>query len=1316
MSASALMLALMLAGMGGVSADTYVDTTNEVSGVWNEADSPYIVNETIYVLAGQTLTIGPGVTMLFAPGAGIVINGTLAVEGTATNMVVFDEKDDSSGWSGLVFNEGSVGGIDHAVINNTSRAIGATNCELSITNSIITNTAQAVHAEFKKSGSLTIDNCFIDVQSGPEASIAVLVSGFADGDHRNVTAADITITNNLISSTSSGGLLNVSRSVEAMDDGIATIVADILVSGNEFNLLAIGGNLAHFYDRVYAEDEAAATILGNITYADNQAYSQSTHWSGMTYFERIVIGNDSSIASLIGDISICGNTFDLTSIFSDFIYMNVNLDANNNATAIIEGDFTAVRNKMLQTGFDTCYLYIDVWAGNDNSTARLSGDIVIDDNYAENVSYGPYVDLWLESDGYGKVCVVGNVAMNGNEIESAETYSLYYGCGIYAKGNSAVSVTGDVQMNDNTIDMVSGTGIKVDIEYDGTYEVGSVIVIRGNDITVEASGTGISINGGNVRIIDNSVQGGRYGAKLDGCQGIEVRGNTFKGNENGTYALNTEGIIIEGNAFLENTYGAYLYNDRNTTVRDNFFSKNHQQGLHSSGSAGLMVEDCYFHLNGAGAYLNNTVGTVGNNIFYMNLGNGLIVDGVSVVLIENNDITVGAGGTGISIENGEVRIIGNTIKSGLYGIYLNGAEGIIIDGNEFIENTYGAYLYNDRNTTVRDNFFEKNHQQGLRADGSVGLMVEDCYFYMNGNMAGPVSGGARLTSVTGTVGNNTFYMNLNGGLRILNSYLTLYNGEYDQNRYVGLNVSGGSVDWIIDAKAIVHANDVNFAGEIVISGTLVLDLADLELRPDGDVVHGIYAGHARLTVQANGCLKAYNSVLDGSTAPWYFEVYGTMELVNCHVSDAYEVYLASSDVEIMTSTIEDAYGNGIRIDGCSPIIRGCVISSSSMDGIYIVDASPTIVGCTIVGNLRGVYAFESCLDGVVDNILIMNGHGIYAERVTGTIHDNLLALNGIELFLIECDVDVMYNHFGCGRIVDMIEPLASAVAQMTDPEVLLMAMGYLGMEEMLELLLPVVGDSIGIYAIDSCVRADGNEYGMLRTAVYLVRSDMVFGDVIRTSSLDVAYANGTMLSIPFTVYDGIYAVDSTLTIRNAHIQVVDDAVMLESSSAIIVNSVLDAGDFQLYLLRDAEAAVSGPIDRYAILDSSRLYRLGELTVRVVDQDSFGIAGASVVVKDASGRVWSNGVTDRHGVFVAHAPHSLETRSGVNDSLGRCLVTAAYDDKASRSAEIDVDDGEITMKMTIKKSSLFGTDPLVLGIVALVIVGVLVGALMLARKK
>jgi hypothetical protein len=41
---------------------------------------------------------------------------------------------------------------------------------------------------------------------------------------------------------------------------------------------------------------------------------------------------------------------------------------------------------------------------------------------------------------------------------------------------------------------------------------------------------------------------------------------------------------------------------------------------------------------------------------------------------------------------------------------------------------------------------------------------------------------------------------------------------------------------------------------------------------------------------------------------------------------------------------------------------------------------------------------------------------------------------------------------------------------------------------------------------------------------------------------------------------------------------------------------------------------------------------------------------------------------------------------------------------------------VTLKMTMKKNSLFGMSPLVLGAVALVIVAVIVGAVMLARRK
>ncbi|KQM11248.1 hypothetical protein AOA80_09565, partial [Methanomassiliicoccales archaeon RumEn M1] len=140
-----------------------------------------------------------------------------------------------------------------------------------------------------------------------------------------------------------------------------------------------------------------------------------------------------------------------------------------------------------------------------------------------------------------------------------------------------------------------------------------------------------------------------------------------------------------------------------------------------------------------------------------------------------------------------------------------------------------------------------------------------------------------------------------------------------------------------------------------------------------------------------------------------------MLMTDCVVEDAYEVYLASSDVEMTTTTVKYAYGNGIRIVGCSPVIRGCTITGSSMDGIYIDDgASPTIVGCTIVDNDRGIYAFESSLELVVDNVIMLNEYGIYAERVDGVVHDNVVMLNDNELFLLECDVVVEYNQFGYG--------------------------------------------------------------------------------------------------------------------------------------------------------------------------------------------------------------------------------------------------------------------------------------------------------------
>jgi hypothetical protein len=61
----------------------------------NATNSPYLVTETITVPAGKTLKIGEGAVLLFKPFTGLVVEGTLLVEGTLENPVVFTTENDS---------------------------------------------------------------------------------------------------------------------------------------------------------------------------------------------------------------------------------------------------------------------------------------------------------------------------------------------------------------------------------------------------------------------------------------------------------------------------------------------------------------------------------------------------------------------------------------------------------------------------------------------------------------------------------------------------------------------------------------------------------------------------------------------------------------------------------------------------------------------------------------------------------------------------------------------------------------------------------------------------------------------------------------------------------------------------------------------------------------------------------------------------------------------------------------------------------------------------------------------------------------------
>jgi photosystem II stability/assembly factor-like uncharacterized protein len=136
--AAAASMALLLAA---IIPNTPNATAADVGGLitsnttWAAADSPVLVTSNLEVAPGVTLSIEPGVLVRFAVNRGLTIRGSLLVNGTATQAVIFtDARDDEPGgdlngdgnatspapgaWGGIRFMDGASGDLRHAEIRH----------------------------------------------------------------------------------------------------------------------------------------------------------------------------------------------------------------------------------------------------------------------------------------------------------------------------------------------------------------------------------------------------------------------------------------------------------------------------------------------------------------------------------------------------------------------------------------------------------------------------------------------------------------------------------------------------------------------------------------------------------------------------------------------------------------------------------------------------------------------------------------------------------------------------------------------------------------------------------------------------------------------------------------------------------------------------------------------------------------------------------------------------------------------------------------------------------------------------------------------
>jgi len=97
---------LILLTVEAVFADTTYVAPGNISGNWTPANSPYIVDSgDVTVPPGMTLTIAPGVSVLFTGMYKFTIVGTLIADGTESDSIIFTRAypTEQSKWRGLRF-------------------------------------------------------------------------------------------------------------------------------------------------------------------------------------------------------------------------------------------------------------------------------------------------------------------------------------------------------------------------------------------------------------------------------------------------------------------------------------------------------------------------------------------------------------------------------------------------------------------------------------------------------------------------------------------------------------------------------------------------------------------------------------------------------------------------------------------------------------------------------------------------------------------------------------------------------------------------------------------------------------------------------------------------------------------------------------------------------------------------------------------------------------------------------------------------------------------------------------------------------------
>ncbi len=274
-----LVLTVPVLAAPNVSATTVPG--GNISGTWDASGSPYLIDGDITIPAGATLTIEPGVDVLFQSWYSLTVNGTLIADGTESAPILFGGGHPTAGWLGVRFiNAPDGSSLTYAIIEN-GRATGADPLNkgggIYIDGSNPTISHSTIRNNFAKysgggiylnnSNAILTANTIINNQAGQ--------GGTSNGGGLAIWYSDPTLTDNVISGNSVG-ISGSYTTPSGYGGGLflrssnATLTGN-LISDNHVNAAlnsnARGGGLYLYY---------GSPVFVNNTITENTLENQST--------------------------------------------------------------------------------------------------------------------------------------------------------------------------------------------------------------------------------------------------------------------------------------------------------------------------------------------------------------------------------------------------------------------------------------------------------------------------------------------------------------------------------------------------------------------------------------------------------------------------------------------------------------------------------------------------------------------------------------------------------------------------------------------------------------------------------------------------------------------------------------------------------------------------------------------------------------------------------------------------------------------------------------------------------------------------------